>query len=187
MNLGPTKGLMSVYDTIIDILETSGAQYERITHEAVTHCEDSLAHRTAAGWSGASSKCILFHAKGVFHLVVTTAGEKINGRKFKRQFGTKNIRFASPEEVSGHTGCAIGSMPPLGITSPEVPIYVDARILDAEHFMFNPAVPTKSLRIQTADMPKLYAAVPNPVKWFRPGEDGRFEFAATPVFEDVEP
>jgi len=176
---------MSVYDTIINLLETTGAQYERITHEAVAHCEDSLAHRTAAGWSGASSKCILFHAKGVFHLVVTTAGEKINGRKFKKQFGTKNIRFAGPDEVARHTGCAIGSMPPFGITGHEVTICVDARILAAEFFMFNPAVPTKSLRIQTADMPRLYAAVPNPVKWFRPDEDDRFEFAKTPEFRDV--
>lgn len=174
---------MSVYDIIINTLETVGAPYERITHEAVRHCEDSLAHRTEAGWVGASSKCILFHAKGAFHLVVTTADEKINGRKFKKQFGTKNIRFASPEEVAEHTGCTIGSMPPFGITGHDVPVYVDARILDAEHFMFNPAVPFESLRIHTADMPKIYAATPNPVKWFRPGEEGKFEFAATPTFE----
>lgn len=177
---------MSVYDTIIDILETVGASFERITHEAVEHCEDSLAHRTGAGWTGASSKCILFHAKGAFHLVVTTADEKINGRKFKKQFGTKNIRFASPEEVAEHTGCAIGSMPPFGITSPDVPVYVDARILDDGHFMFNPAVPTESLRILAKDLPEIYAAVPNPLHWFRPGEDGKFEFASTPEFEDVE-
>jgi Ala-tRNA(Pro) deacylase len=184
--MGKAMG-MTVYDSIIEILEAARADYERIVHEAVEGCEDSLARRREAGWTGASSKCILFHAKGSFHLVVTTADEKINGRKFKKQFGTKNIRFASPEEVGVQTGCEIGSMPPFGIFDPDVPIYVDASILEHEHFMFNPAKPDESLRVKTPDLPKIYARVPNPVKWFRPAEDGRFEFSATPEFEQTEP
>ena len=88
---------MNAYDSVIALLEAQGAEYERISHGVVKGCEDSLACRREAGWTGASSKCILFHAKGNFHLVVTTAEEKINGRKFKKQFGTKNIRFASPD------------------------------------------------------------------------------------------
>lgn len=175
---------MSIYRSIITLLEASGAEYERITHEAVRGCEDSRAHRMNAGWTGASSKCILFHAKGNFHLVVTTADEKINGRKFKKQFGTKNIRFASPDEVGLHTGCEIGSMPPFAVSDPDLPIYVDARILDFDHFMFNPARPDESLRLKTSELPRIYERSPNPVKWFHPAEDGKFEFSGAPEFNE---
>ncbi|MFQ5508937.1 MAG: aminoacyl-tRNA deacylase [Leptospirillia bacterium] len=143
---------MSIRDRIIAHLEGLGIPFERLAHPAVTGCDDSLAHRTAAGWRGASSKCILFHAKGNFYLVVTTADREIKARLFKKPFGTKNIRFSTPEEVMEKTGCTVGSMPPFGFENPAVPIFLDGRILSAGHFMFNPAEPTESLRITTRDL-----------------------------------
>lgn len=145
----------------------------------MTGCDDSVARRAAAGWTGASSKCIVFHAKGAFHLVVTTAEVEIKARRFKQPFGTKDIRFATPEEVRAATGCEVGSVPPFGHPAPELPIFVDARIGAAETFMFNPAVPTESARIAGADVARVLAALPNPVTWFAEGADGVLEF--TPV------
>ena len=72
------------------------------------------------------------------------------------------------------TGCDPGSVPPFGHRDPALPFYVDEGILEAEFFMFNPAVPTKSLRIATSDLRRIVAAVPNPVSVFGEDESGRF-------------
>ena len=45
---------------ILDLLEETGVGYESLDHPPVSGCDDSLARRQAAGWAGASSKCILF-------------------------------------------------------------------------------------------------------------------------------
>lgn len=160
---------MSPRERIERVLE--GVAAERLKHPPVAGCDDSLAHRTATGWTGASSKCILFHAKGKFYLVVTTAEREIKARRFKKPFGTKDIRFATPEEVTAQTGCTVGSLPPFGV--PEaIPIFVDGRIFDAANFMFNPADPELSVKIATADLRRVLKSLPNPVTVFSPQPDG---------------
>ncbi|HQL90345.1 MAG TPA: YbaK/EbsC family protein [Syntrophales bacterium] len=167
-----------VYQAIRDLLERMGIPYDEIEHPPVGSCEESLAFRGQAGWSGASSKCILLKAKGRYYLLVTTAEKEIRARLFKKEFGTKDIRFASREELMEVTGCDPGSVPPFGHRDPALPFYVDEDILRAGHFMFNPAVPTKSFRIGTGDLRRIYAAVPNPVSTFGEDEDERFVIRA---------
>jgi len=165
---------VSVYENISRILERLGLPCEEIDHGAVSGCEDSQHFRRQAGWSGASSKCILFHAKGRYYLVVTTAQKEIVARRFKREFGTKDIRFAKLEELARWTGCDPGSVSPFGHPREDLPYYIDEDIFKVEYFMFNPAVPTRSMRIKTGDLRKVYAALPNPVRYFSEDEEGRF-------------
>lgn len=174
---GASQGIRA---RIVARLEALGVPYESLRHPPVTGCDDSVRYRREAGWEGASSKCILFHAKGRFYLVVTTAEREIKARRFKREFGTKDIRFATPEEVREVTGCAVGSVPPFGHDGPPLPIYVDDRIFTASHFLFNPADPTESLRIPTDGLRAVYAAGPDPVTVFREEEDNAFAFEPLP-------
>lgn len=163
-----------VYQAIRDLLERMGIPYDEIEHPPVGSCEESLGFRGQAGWEGASSKCILLKAKGRYYLLVTTAEKEIKARLFKKEFGTKDIRFANREELLEVTGCDPGSVPPFGHRDPTLPFYVDESILQAGHFMFNPAIPTRSFRIGTGDLRRVYAAVPNPVSAFGEDEDERF-------------
>jgi Ala-tRNA(Pro) deacylase len=163
-----------IYQAIRDLLRRMGISYDEIEHAPVGSCEESLAFRGQAGWSGASSKCILLKAKGKYYLLVTTAEKEIKARLFKKEFGTKDIRFANREELLEVTGCDPGSVPPFGHRDPSVPFFVDENIFRAEHFMFNPAVATKSIRIRTEDLKRVYAAVPNPVSIFGEDEEERF-------------
>jgi Ala-tRNA(Pro) deacylase len=118
------------------------------------------------------SKNIVLHAKGEFYVVVTTAAKDIKARVFKKEFGTKAIRFATPEELSEHTGCLPGAVPPFGYVRPDIPIYFDKDILGAEFFMFNPGIHNRSIRVKPDDMLKVYRAVGNPVKIFEIGDAG---------------
>jgi len=98
-----------VYNNIIDLLNRLQISYEQIEHPAVSTTEDSKRFREEKGWTeGTGSKNILFHAKEKFYLVVTIAEKQIKARKFKKEFGTKNIRFADAGEVDRITNCEAG-------------------------------------------------------------------------------
>jgi Ala-tRNA(Pro) deacylase len=166
---------IKIYQQILDILHSLNIPFEEIEHPPVASCADSAKYRAKHGWSGIGSKNILFHAKGRFYLVVTTAAKEIKARKFKKEFGTKNIRFATTEEVVKVTGCEVGALPPFGFFNSELPIYVDDEIFNYDYFMFNPALHTKSIRIEAAALKKIYRRVEQPVKLFKEKE-GKLEF-----------
>ena len=162
---------MTVYDKIVSILKSGNIPYDEIVHSPVSTTEDSARERARLGWtSGAGSKNILFHAKGKFYLVVTTAGNPVKARMFKKEFGTKDIRFATDEEVFAQTGCRPGSVPPFGHPSAMLPIYLDKSILALESFMFNPGTPDRSLRITPEGLTAAMESLPNPVFTFEPAE-----------------
>jgi len=91
---------MSFYSTIIEQLIELQIPFEEIEHEPTTSCEHSAELRKKAGWECVGSKNIVFHAKGNFYLVTTLGTKDIKARKFKKPFGTKDIRFASQEEIT---------------------------------------------------------------------------------------
>lgn len=165
--------LQAIYENITELLMDNSIHYDEIEHAPVQTTADSAKFRSEAGWtSGVGSKNIVFHAKGEFYVVVTTAVKDIKARAFKKEFGTKDIRFATPEELSDHTGCLPGAVPPFGYVRPDITIYFDKDILAAEFFMFNPGIHTKSIRVKPDDMLKVYRAVGNPVKLFDVTDNG---------------
>jgi Ala-tRNA(Pro) deacylase len=166
----------TVHDRILGKLRRLQIPYDRLEHPPVRTCDDSAAHRKKAGWTGVGSKCILFHAKGQFYLVITTAEREIKARLFKKPFGTKNIRFASAEELIQHSGCTAGAVAPFGHFSIRVPYFVDERIFANKYFMFTPGIPSESIRISTDDLRKIYSTGPNPLTWYSAAADGKFEF-----------
>ncbi len=167
--------MMEIYENILRILRELNISYEQIDHPPVRTCENSMKYRKEHGWEGVGSKNIIFHAKERFYLVVTTSEKEVKARRFKKEFGTKNIRFATPEEVKEVTGCEIGAIPPFGYKNKDLPIYVDEEIFGNEYFMFNPAIHTKSIRIRSEDLLRIYKFIENPVKIFFL-EEGKIEF-----------
>ncbi len=171
--------LQAIYENITEMLMDSEIYYEEIDHPSVRTTGDSAKYRAEAGWNeGVGSKNLVFHAKGEFYVVVTVAAKDIKARLFKKEFGTKDIRFATPEELSDRTGCLPGAVPPFGFVRPDIAIYVDKDIFEAPYFMFNPGIHTKSIRLVPGDLLEVYQSVGNPVKLFA-AEGDRL------VFEDV--
>lgn len=121
---------------------------------------------------GIGSKNIVFHSKGNFYLVTTDGDTQIKARNFKHEFGSKDIRFASQDEITDLIDATIGSIPPFGFTNPDLPVYVDIRIFEQPYFCFNPGTPTKSIQIKTEDLKKVYSSLGNRVKFFRQEETG---------------
>jgi len=165
-----------IYKNIISILNSLNITYKEIEHPEVKTCEDSAKYRAQKGLNGIGSKNILFHAKGKFYLVVTIATTEIKARRFKKQFGTKNIRFANETELQEVTACKSGSLPPFGYLTTQLPIYVDKEIFEHKNFMFNPAIPTKTISINTKDLLKVYKNIEQPVILFSKTKENQFQF-----------
>ncbi|MDD2486755.1 MAG: YbaK/EbsC family protein [Candidatus Gracilibacteria bacterium] len=162
---------MSLYDNIIDILKGLGIKYQEINHEESHSCEQSKKFRDEAGLDGLGSKNIVFHAKGRFYILTTYGDKQIKARNFKHEFGTKDIRFASQDEIFDEISGKIGSIPPFGFENETIPVFVDAEIFDSEFFMFNPGNPEKSIRISTDDLKEIYSKMKNPIRYFIHSEE----------------
>ncbi len=121
---------------------------------------------------GIGSKNLVFHAKGNFYLVTTTGDTQIKARNFKHEFGSKDIRFASQDEITSLIDSTIGSIPPFGFDNQTLPMYVDREIFTHDHFCFNPNDPTKSIQIRTVDLSRIYDSLENRVQYFEQSDEG---------------
>lgn len=170
--------MTSNYDHIKATLSALNVSFQEIDHAESHSCEESKVFRDTAGIAGIGSKNIVFHCKGNFYLVTTTGEKQIKARNFKHEFGSKDIRFASQEEITPLLGATIGSIPPFGFENASIPLFVDTEIFSHEFFVFNPGVPTKSIQIKTTDLKKIYESLPNKIKYFVHAEE-QFELHDT--------
>ncbi|MDD4152075.1 MAG: YbaK/EbsC family protein [Candidatus Gracilibacteria bacterium] len=162
-----------IYENIKKIIQDMKISFDEIEHEESKSCDDSKIFRNKAGLEGAGSKNIVFHCRGNFYLVTTIGDKDIKARNFKHEFGSKDIRFASADEISQNLGndAKIGSIPPFGFENISIPIFVDTDIFEHEYFMFTPAIPTKTIRVKTTDLMKIYKNTQNNVKLFKVSEE----------------
>ncbi|MDD2566105.1 MAG: YbaK/EbsC family protein [Candidatus Gracilibacteria bacterium] len=159
------------YQNIKNILENLNITFNEIEHLESHSCNDSKKYRSELGLNGLGSKNIVFHCKGNFYLVTTHGDKSIKARNFKREFGSKDIRFASQDEINSIGLGTIGSISPFGFDNTLIPVFVDTEIFENEYFIFNPFVPTKSIQIKSEDLKRIYENMANNVKFFRHSEE----------------
>lgn len=165
-----------LYKNIINILNSQNISFEELEHEESKSCDDSKIFRQKAWFTGIWSKNIVFHAKQEFYLVTTIWDKDIKARKFKKEFWTKDIRFATQDEITNILKAIIWSIPPFGFVNENIKIFVDSEIFENEYFMFNPWISTKTIRIKTSDLEKIYKTLKNEVKIFDfSGEESVFK------------
>lgn len=167
------------YENIISLLTNLSIDYKEIEHWESHSCEESKQFRTQAWLDWIWSKNIIFHCKWNFYLVTTHWDKSIKARNFKHEFGSKDIRFASQEEITTIINSIIWSIPPFWFENSLIPIFVDVEIFENEFFIFNPSVPFKSIQIKTQDLKKIYDNLPNIIKYFKHSEE-EFE-----LFENI--
>lgn len=155
-----------MYKDIINKLNELNISFDEFEHEESKTCNDSKSFREEAWFDGIWSKNIVFHAKWKFYLVTTIWDKDLKARKFKKEFWTKDIRFANAEEIKNTINWVIWCIPPFGFENIEIPLFVDKEIFEHEYFMFNPWVATKTIRIKTSDLKDIYKTLENKIKEF---------------------
>jgi Ala-tRNA(Pro) deacylase len=144
------------YEAIIRLLDEAHIQYEKFEHEPVFTSEQAAAVRGTDIKQGA--KALLFKTKeGVFVLVVLPGNKRADSKKLKALLGTKDLRFASPEEVEQQMGCQIGSCYPLGVIA-GLRTLVDKSLGQNEFIAFNPGRHDISIKMAYVDYMRLSRA-----------------------------
>ena len=155
-----------LYKRIIKILEENHINYDEIEHIETTSCDISRQLRKEQWLEWIWSKNLVFHCKGNFYMVITLWDKKLKARNFKKEFWSKNIRFATQEEIIKQINWVVGCIPSFGYDNKQIPVFVDAEIFDTEYFIFNPWIATKSIRLKTIDLKQIYENMKNPIKYF---------------------
>lgn len=157
---------MSNYNNIINLLKLLNIKYDEISHCESTSCEHSKLLRSQAWLLWIWSKNIVFHCKWNYFLVTTHWDKQIKARNFRYEFGSKDIRFASQEEIDRLILSKIWSIPPFWFSNIDLPIFVDNEIFDHDYFIFNPSCPDKSIRVTTKDLKLIYKNLDNKIKYY---------------------
>lgn len=126
--------MKTVYQKIIELLDSAGTAYEVYEHEPVHTSEEAAKIRETSLAMGA--KALVWYADKKPILVVVPGDKRLNTNTFKSLFGVKNLRFATPEEVTQLTTLLIGSIPPIG-KALGLKSYFDESIAEKESVAFN--------------------------------------------------
>ncbi len=146
---------MSVYEKIIQLLDSRQIKYQALEHEPTPTCEDSARVRGTSMDQGAKALVCFADKKPI--LIVLPCSRKIDTKLFKKLFGIWDLRFATPEEVKILTSLEIGAIPPLGNLF-NLPTYVDQALSAEERIAFNAGDRTKSVIMSYSDYASLVQA-----------------------------
>lgn len=145
--------MKSPYDAIVRLLDDAHITYETLTHDPVYTSEQAAAVRGLSLQQGAKS--MLFKAKnGGFVLVVLPGDRRVSSRLLKQALQAKDVRLASPAEVSEQMGCAIGACYPFGNVA-GLRTLVDKSLEQNEVISFNPGRHDVSIKLPYADYVRL--------------------------------
>jgi len=86
-----------------------------------------------------------------FVMLVLPGDKKFSGSKVKKLLDTKDLRFATPVEISELTGgIKIGGIPPFGNLF-EIRVFIEKALLDNEKIIFNAGDRSFSVAMETKD------------------------------------
>lgn len=140
---------MTVFDRIIELLDTSQTPYILTEHQPVRTSEEAARVRGVEMKTGA--KAMVLKNKEQYVLCVLPADKRIDWKKVRQLLSTKEIRFATEEEAEKVTTVKMGSVPPFGNIL-NLPTYYDKALLENEYVNFNPGSKTHSIAMRTADL-----------------------------------
>ncbi len=159
LGLSPSQqssGGDAVFERILSVLKNAHVAYESYEHVAVKTSEEAAAVRnTPLSWG---AKAIVLYADDKPIMTVVGGDRKIDLKNFKKMYGIKDLRMATPEEVEKITSVKIGAVPPFGHIF-SIPLYMDAGLRNTKTIVFNAGLHTKSISMSQSD----YELVSHPI------------------------
>lgn len=140
--------MINPFDEIIKLLNKNKIQYQLIEHEPVYTSEQAARVRGLSLSEGAKS--LLLKTDDRFILVVLPGDRKLNSKELKKHIKTRDLRFATPDEVVQIMGCEIGSCYPFGNII-GIDTMADIELGKNEYISFNPGLHNKTIRLKYAD------------------------------------
>lgn len=146
---------------IYALLEQSGYRHEITEHPAVYTMEDVAALALAHPEAEAKTLFVRDDRKSVYYLITVRAEKRVDLKRFRREQGTRPLRFAPPEELEALLGLHPGAVTPLGaLNAPEgrVQVALDRDFLDADGLIgVHPNDNTATVWLRARDLVDLLA------------------------------
>ena len=137
------------FERIKTLLASRSILYREVHHQPTHTSEESAGARGEEIAIG--GKAILLKVGEEYRLFVLSAARKIDSRKIKERFGTRRLRFATPEELFDLTGLVPGSVPPFGRPVLPFDLYLDSSITANDRIAFNAGSLTISIIMNCRD------------------------------------
>jgi len=142
-------------ELIKNLLDEHGVAYKTFEHEAVRTSEEAAAIRPEYSISQ-GAKALIIRVKDrennkSFAQVVVPGDAKFDPKKVRAVLGAKDIRFATPEEVSELTdGIVPGGVPPFGNLF-GLTVVAERTLFDNEEIIFNAGDRCFSIAMKSED------------------------------------
>ena len=139
-----------IVSSIRSLLDEHAVSYTFIEHEAGTTSEEMVRIRKEYSLSEGAKALILLTDVG-FVQVVVPGDKKFKNSKLRNVIRTKDIRFATLDELATITdGILPGAIPPFG-TLFNLTVYADSKLFTNDHIVFNCGERTASISMQSND------------------------------------
>jgi len=100
------------------------------------------------------AKSLLLDLDGRGHAVLVLAGDRsADFAALRRHFGVRSVRMADRAAVEVVTGYRVGTVTPLGMVAPALPVLVDEELLAEAEVSLGIGVPGRHVRLAGADLP----------------------------------
>lgn len=99
-------------------------------------------------------KSLLLDLDGTGYALLVAAGDRAaDFAALRRRYGVRSVRLADPEAVQRVTGYRIGTVTPLALATPGLPVLVDAALVTEDEVSLGIGVPGQHVRLRGADLP----------------------------------
>lgn len=150
---------------ILQLLQEHQITFTSLQHEETRTSEESARVRGVDLSTG--GKALLLKVRNgddssnvthAFGLFILSAASQLDTKTIKREFQTKNVRFATAVELAALTdGLVPGSVPPFGRPILDLDLYVDTSITKNQQIAFNCGSLTDSIIMSVGDYLKIAA------------------------------
>ena len=147
---------MTVFEKIINLLESKHVVYKLTEHTAVRTSEEAARIRGVPLKTGA--KAMIAKCKDDYYLLVLPADKQIDWKRLRSILQVRDIRLATAEEAEQIANVQMGSVPPFGNIL-GLPTYFDQGLFENEVVNFNPGSTTHSIAMQSADLRALVTPI----------------------------
>jgi Ala-tRNA(Pro) deacylase len=146
---------------IHNLLSSNNIQFKSLHHEVTPTSEDSARVR-GEDLSTGGKALVLKHSEdsnnNAYALFVLSASRKLNTKSIKRELRSKNVRFATAQELTELTGGLVpGAVPPFGRPVIDLDLFVDTSIEENSVIAFNCGSLTDSVVMAVQDYLKIAA------------------------------
>jgi len=144
----------STYTRCITFLSQNNIPFRTYSHKAVKTSKEAAEERGVPLDSGAKALLVKYATKETalkFALLVMSAGRKVNWKDVKNLLGSKNVVFATLDEVKSVAGCIPGAVPPFGSVF-GVPTLLDPSLqAQGDTINFNCGLRSHTVTMKTQD------------------------------------